>query len=356
MRVQSHRAARARPGRSQVEDQEIFRSCRCCRATSASAAGYCRLRADPQSRRGARAAAGSDLGCASGSATGYVNSNSDGDDGAPLTDYDLIGSEVERTGLFALESCDYFNFCACRRSSRDQDVGPERAVGGGALLQGARRACSSSIRPRAGTRRTTRLRACANWDIKSAKTRSCISRASWRTTSCAAISNRLRPAARSPACWRGAMTAHPVWGEPRNDEAVLRPGYRPVCLVPEDRRMRLAAARRQHAAGRALRRPHRRQAAHPGGGRGGHRGLAESRRAAPGAVHRQQHRARHALGRRSRALDRDRADNRRARARVFRAAARGRRLRRAAPRGVAISCCAIAASTRRTSAAANFNS
>ncbi len=32
---------------------------------------------------------------------------------------------------------------------------------------------------------------------------------------------------------------HPVWGEPRTDDAVLRPGYRPVCLVPEDRRARL---------------------------------------------------------------------------------------------------------------------
>ena len=30
----------------------------------------------------------------------YVSSNSDGDDGAALSDYDLIGSELERTGLF----------------------------------------------------------------------------------------------------------------------------------------------------------------------------------------------------------------------------------------------------------------
>jgi phage tail sheath protein FI len=30
-----------------------------------------------------------------------------------------------------------------------------------------------------------------------------------------------------------------VWSEPRTDDAVLRPGYRPVCLVPEDRRARL---------------------------------------------------------------------------------------------------------------------
>jgi hypothetical protein len=34
--------------------------------------------------------------------------------------------------------------------------------------------------------------------------------------------------------------AAPVWAPAKNDEAVLRPGYRPTCLVTEDRRMRLA--------------------------------------------------------------------------------------------------------------------
>jgi hypothetical protein len=34
--------------------------------------------------------------------------------------------------------------------------------------------------------------------------------------------------------------AAPLWVPTKNDEAVLRPGYRPTCLVTEDRRMRLA--------------------------------------------------------------------------------------------------------------------
>ena len=59
-------------------------------------------------------------------------SNADGDDGAPLTDYDLIGSEIERTGLFALEGADYFNFLCIPPLSREQDVGPS------ALLVAAR--------------------------------------------------------------------------------------------------------------------------------------------------------------------------------------------------------------------------
>ncbi len=41
---------------------------------------------------------------------GYVNSNPDGHDGAPLTDYDVIGSALERTGLFALQAVEGFNF------------------------------------------------------------------------------------------------------------------------------------------------------------------------------------------------------------------------------------------------------
>ena len=54
----------------------------------------------------------------------YVSSNSDGDDGAALSDYDLIGSELERTGLFALESCDYFNLLCVRRSRAPRTSGP----------------------------------------------------------------------------------------------------------------------------------------------------------------------------------------------------------------------------------------
>ena len=34
--------------------------------------------------------------------------------------------------------------------------------------------------------------------------------------------------------------ASPVWLPADREEAILRPGYRPACLVSEDRRMRLA--------------------------------------------------------------------------------------------------------------------
>ena len=96
--------------------------------------------------------------------------------------------------------------------------------------------------------------------------------------------------------------AHPVWGESRMEDAVLRPGYRPVCLVAEDRRKRLLlrgvnTLQAVRSVGRIGIKPRTLAAGTAGGA-----GVAESRGASPGAVHRQQHRARHALGGRRRAV------------------------------------------------------
>jgi hypothetical protein len=63
------------------------------------------------------------LDAAGARGAGYVSSNCDGDDGAPLTDYDLIGSKTGRSGLFALEECDHFNFLCVPPPSRTEDVG-----------------------------------------------------------------------------------------------------------------------------------------------------------------------------------------------------------------------------------------
>jgi uncharacterized protein len=55
---------------------------------------------------------------------GYVDSNPDGDDGAPLTDYDLIGSAERGTGLFALRDVEDLHFLCVPPPARDRDVGP----------------------------------------------------------------------------------------------------------------------------------------------------------------------------------------------------------------------------------------
>ena len=56
-------------------------------------------------------------------AIGYAHSNADGDDGGPLTDYDLIGSAAAGTGMFALKSASGFNLLCIPPLTRDQDVG-----------------------------------------------------------------------------------------------------------------------------------------------------------------------------------------------------------------------------------------
>jgi hypothetical protein len=55
---------------------------------------------------------------------GYVDSNPDGDDGEPLTDYDLIGSAERGTGMFALGGADDFHFLCIPPPERNRDVGP----------------------------------------------------------------------------------------------------------------------------------------------------------------------------------------------------------------------------------------
>lgn len=54
---------------------------------------------------------------------GYVDSNPDGSDGAPLSDYDLIGSASDNSGLFALSTVERFDFLYLPPLSRERDVG-----------------------------------------------------------------------------------------------------------------------------------------------------------------------------------------------------------------------------------------
>lgn len=66
---------------------------------------------------------------------GYVDSNADGDDGEPLTDYDLIGSAERGSGLCALRASDEFHFLYVPPPARDRDVGPGLLVAAAALCR-----------------------------------------------------------------------------------------------------------------------------------------------------------------------------------------------------------------------------
>ncbi len=54
---------------------------------------------------------------------GYVHVNPDGNDGEPLTDYDLIGSATQHTGLFALAQVERLDYLYLPPLTREQDVG-----------------------------------------------------------------------------------------------------------------------------------------------------------------------------------------------------------------------------------------
>jgi uncharacterized protein len=176
---------------------------------------------------------------ASGLATAYVNSNSDGDDGAPLTDYDLIGSATDRTGVFALSHAEYFNFVCIPPLSRNQDVGPS------ALLVAARyckerRALLIVDPPSSWQTADDALAGLRDWSFSNENALMYFPRV--------LAHDKLRGHFESfaPCGAVAGMLARqdevsPVWGPEERDEPVLRPGIRPACLVGEDRRIRLAA-------------------------------------------------------------------------------------------------------------------
>ncbi len=224
---------------AQVEDQEIFH----------------RLSLEPAAERYLpRAIADSELirlagevpaqrpdrtmDAASGLASGYVNSNSDGDDGAPLTDYDLIGSPGERTGLFALDQSDHFNLLCIPPLSRDRDVGPSALLVGTRYCK-ERRALLIVDPPSSWHTADDAVKGMRDWNLFNENALMYFPRV--------LAHDKLRGHFESFApCGAVAGTlarcdeAAPVWAPAKNDEAVLRPGYRPTCLVTEDRRMRLA--------------------------------------------------------------------------------------------------------------------
>ncbi len=59
---------------------------------------------------------------------GYAFANNDGDDGAPLSDYDLIGSAARGTGLFALRAVDNLGLVYVPPLNRETDLGASTLV------------------------------------------------------------------------------------------------------------------------------------------------------------------------------------------------------------------------------------
>jgi uncharacterized protein len=224
------------PGSEHVEDQEIYR----------------RVSVDPDSPRYLLPQlADSALVRLSGTVPaerphgttrgdGYLASNGDGDDGGPLTDYDLIGSASAGTGLFALKQAAELNFLYLPPLTREQAVGPS------ALLVAARycrerRAMLLVDPPDDWKSPEEALRGLRELPFRSEHALMYYPRI--------LAYDRLRGRFESfaPSGAAAGMLARldaqsPLWSPADVDDAALRPGLRPAVAVGEASRARLVGA------------------------------------------------------------------------------------------------------------------
>ena len=171
---------------------------------------------------------------------GYINSNTDGDDGAPLTDYDIIGSATEGTGIFALRTLTGFNLLCIPPLTRDHDLGMS-------TLMIAARFCRDVHAmlvvdpPSSWASATSALAGLREWPFRSENAVMfyprviALDRLRGRHEtfgSCGAAAGMI---ARADETW-------PVWAAAESEDAILRPGLRPASVVTEAERTRLAQA------------------------------------------------------------------------------------------------------------------
>jgi hypothetical protein len=178
------------------------------------------------------------LDATSGLATRYVVSSA-GDDGDALTDYDIIGSERDCTGLHALDAVDYFNWLCIPPLTRDKDVGLSTLLVAARYCK-ERRALLIVDPPSAWHTADEALRGLRRWDFATENAVMYFPRI--------LAHDKLRghfesfaPCGAVAGMLARADEAFPVWGSEKPGDAILRPGFRPCCLVGEDRRMRLSS-------------------------------------------------------------------------------------------------------------------
>jgi uncharacterized protein len=229
------------PGSELIEDQEIFRRVSLERGSQRFIADallesrLVRVVGEIPPERPDRSGGG-----AGGPVVGYVQSNPDGDDGAPLSDYDVIGSAVDGTGMFALKSSLGFNLLCIPPLSREQDVGLSTLLVAARFCREAH-AMLVVDPPSSWTTVAEALGALPSWPFRSDDAVMYFPRLLAfdrlrgkleRFGSSAAAAGMI---ARADETW-------PVWAAAESEDAVLRPGLRPAATVTEGERARLAHA------------------------------------------------------------------------------------------------------------------
>jgi phage tail sheath protein FI len=224
-----------------IEDQEIFR-----RVSVLPDSGrfivdvllesrLVRVTGPVPAERPARSASGPH-----GAVIGYALSNPDGDDGGPLTDYDVIGSAGEGTGVFALNGAPRFNLLCIPPLTRDGDVGLSTLLVAAKFCR-ERQAMLVVDPPSAWLSARTALDSLRVWPFRSDSAVMFFPRvqafdrlrARIETfASCGAAAGLI---ARADETW-------PVWSAAESEESILRPGLRPAVAVSDADRLRLAQA------------------------------------------------------------------------------------------------------------------
>ncbi len=219
-------------GSEHVEDQEIFRRL----STAAGTARFVTSALQESTLvrvRGAVPDVRPDRTLSPGARhpIGYVDSNPDGDDGAPLTDYDLIGSAERGTGIFALRDIDDLHFVCIPPPARDRDVGP------GVLLVAAqfcreRRALLLVDPPAAWASVDDVLQGLRELAFQSDHAFMCFP----RVQAFDRLRGRFEPFANSGAV-AGALARmdshHSPWDGVPDEQILLRPGTRPLHVLAD---------------------------------------------------------------------------------------------------------------------------
>jgi phage tail sheath protein FI len=228
------------PGSEHIEDQEIYRrlsiqpdsprSVAMLLAESALARVTGELptqRPDPTPRHDPRGIAG------------YVFSGTDADDGAPLTDYDIIGSAAQETGLFALNTADGFNLLCIPPLARNTDLGASTLLVANRYCR-ERRAILFVDPPVAWDSAAKALAEMRHWPLPSDS--ACMFFP--RLLGYDKLRGRFEAFAPSGAIAGTLSRASehwPVWTSACGEDAIVRPGLRPACAVDDEQRGRLAA-------------------------------------------------------------------------------------------------------------------
>jgi hypothetical protein len=228
-------------GSEQIEDQEIFRRLSVTPgherfvADALLESRLVRVQGSVPAERPARTPAANN-----GAVIGYTPSNPDGDDGGPITDYDIIGSPQLGTGLFALQAAPDINLLCIPPLTREQDVGLSTLLVAGRFCK-ERRAMLIVDPPSEWASSAAALDGMRHWPFRSEDAAMfyprivAFDRLRGRFEMFAPCGVAAGMIARCDETW-------PVWSAAEGEDAILRPGLRPAWNVSLSDRVRLMAA------------------------------------------------------------------------------------------------------------------